>query len=386
MPSTFLSSTSSSKSPDKQYTYEPELTIVPARSTASHPSTTIPKYDQFFSPFSHVYSSYGTSENHPYVGQRITSDLAETINLRKIEEEYFGVKRKQKFENIAKKPYINDDKVLSRVGSSPSESTTNDKSIYILLAPALQADTALGKQDYQVVLGDDSSDHNRFGESVQDQKVQETSMRHHNTKIQLQQFLGLRSELDTDSELYSEEDSEHESDLEQDDTRCMDLILLRDILQTEFQRIPEAKDFNSKHYLFLVKDSMIFHVLKKFWSWYKFSHTSSVTTCAGSPYTPSSFSLQKTDFIGESSTGVSCKGKRKLGAGFDGKDESRPKRATEGVSKGKCTKAKRQGFACPFRKHNPTKYGIVDWPFCSMTSYPTISRLKLVSISIWTQS
>ena len=35
-----------------------------------------------------------------------------------------------------------------------------------------------------------------------------------------------------------------------------------------------------------------------------------------------------------------------------------------------------QGFACPYRKHNPRKYGIDGWRPCALTPHNTIARIK----------
>jgi hypothetical protein len=36
-------------------------------------------------------------------------------------------------------------------------------------------------------------------------------------------------------------------------------------------------------------------------------------------------------------------------------------------------------FACPYRKHDPRKYGMPNWGPCALTPLQTVARVKLVT-------
>jgi hypothetical protein len=57
----------------------------------------------------------------------------------------------------------------------------------------------------------------------------------------------------------------------------------------------------------------------------------------------------------------------------DGQNKPTPPKESSAVSDP--TKSN-QGFACPYRKHNPRKYGIDGWRPCALTPHNTIARVK----------
>ena len=187
---------------------------------------------------------------------------------------------------------------------------------------------------------------------------------------------------ETNSDEGSEMDSEIESDFEIDNTKYTDLLWLRDIMEHEFQQALRTKNSQIKPDFCLIKDYLICYVLERFWSWSQSRYASNISTCAGSPSTSPGSSPCQTGSSEKSSqsSGQGNKRKRQVNS-YNSGDKQQSKRVGSKVTK---KPGKEQlKFACPFRKHNPKKYGVMQWHYCALTSYSSIARLKSVLGNLW---
>jgi len=122
-----------------------------------------------------------------------------------------------------------------------------------------------------------------------------------------------------------------------------------------------------------------------FWDIVEYSQSSWVPTSSGQSSatveTPASInSTNATTTVcssGHSSTVPSITSKRQHSTGHYDEDSGRRKRRSDNITNG--IDQEQSKFACPFRKHDPARYGIQrGWRICALSRWESIARVKFV--------
>ena len=134
-----------------------------------------------------------------------------------------------------------------------------------------------------------------------------------------------------------------------------------------------------------LRPGLVEMIMQELWSIFNNNSNSGVTKRMGSttsltPSTTSSLSSRRT------STFVSTSGKRLAEDEGDdwsmgdnnGRYPKKPKNPPPGSNAQNPVK-----FACPFRKHNPHRYGIGSHRLCALSALPNVSRVKLVIVAVY---
>ncbi|KAL2263204.1 hypothetical protein VTK26DRAFT_7778 [Humicola hyalothermophila] len=118
----------------------------------------------------------------------------------------------------------------------------------------------------------------------------------------------------------------------------------------------------------------------RLWARYNRDWDALVRQCTGGRQNDASRLHEWSDRASEGSSSRQAPGKglRPNGRSFakDGEDDDEDEGYRPGSSLSKRGTGSTKRFACPFRKHDPQTYNIVDYEVCAIRSWSTISRLK----------
>jgi hypothetical protein len=126
-----------------------------------------------------------------------------------------------------------------------------------------------------------------------------------------------------------------------------------------------------------MRQTIVDRVMNEFWVLFNQTWSANITQHTGNSATVLSPSMGGMPATSQKSSGTTQR-KRQRSEDEEPPDESNDKRPQQ-PGKGLCEgsdSGDRPRFACPFRKHNPRRYGVHSHSVCALSSWETIARVK----------